>query len=84
MPQMVFGERHYSARSAPGSVRSTRWHLINNSREGAKRRDLYVVQHSKIVKAMDAADDNWWAEVLPQMENENAARPAVNPCHEQY
>jgi arylsulfatase len=78
------------------SVRSPRWHLVSNSREGAKRWELYDVkadpgektdlaaQHSEVVKAMDAAYDKWWADVLPLLDNENAPQPAVNPYHELY
>lgn len=78
------------------SVRSTRWRLVNSSREGVKRWELYDVkadpgeqndlaaQRPEIIKAMDAVYDKWWAEVTPLLENENAPQPAVNPYHELY
>ncbi len=78
------------------SVRSTRWHMVNSNKEGAKRWELYDVkadpaeqtdlaaQHPDVVKTMDAAYDQWWAEVLPRLENETAAQPEVNPYHELY
>ena len=33
---------------------------------------------------MDAEYDQWWAEVLPMLDNENAAQPAINPYQELY
>src|SRR5215468_4666422 len=78
------------------SVRNARWHLVNSSREGVKRWELYDVkadpgektdlaaQHPDVVKELDAAYDKWWAEALPLLENENATQPAVNPYHELY
>jgi arylsulfatase A-like enzyme len=78
------------------SVRNTRWHLVNDSKENVKRWALYdlqadpgektdvAVQHPEVVKELDAAYDKWWAEVLPLLVNETAPQPAVNPYHEQY
>ena len=34
--------------------------------------------------AMRAAYDQWWNEVLPALENENAVGPKVNPFKEAY
>ena len=78
------------------SVRSKRWHLVNDSKENIKRWALYDLQtdpgeltdvagqHSDVVQKLDAAYDKWWAEVQPMLVNENAPQPAVNPYHEQY
>ena len=78
------------------SVRTKRWHLVNDNKENVKRWALYdlqtdpgektdlAAQHPDVVKAMDAEYDQWWAEVLPMLDNENAAQPAINPYHEQY
>ncbi|MGH9839435.1 MAG: arylsulfatase [Blastocatellia bacterium] len=78
------------------SVRNPRWHLVNDSKENLKRWALYDLQadpgektdvaagHPDIVKMLDAEYDKWWAEVMPYLENEDAAQPAVNPYHEQY
>lgn len=78
------------------SIRSSRWHLVNSSKEGVKRWELYDLpvdpgettdlagRYPEVVKKMDAEYDRWWAEVLPLLENENAPQPAVNPYHEQY
>lgn len=78
------------------SVRNTRWHLVNDSKENAKRWMLFDLQadpgekidvaaaHPDIVKQLDAEYDKWWEEVLPMLVNENAPQPAVNPYHEEY
>lgn len=78
------------------SVRTKRWHLVSDSKENVKRWALYDLQidpgeqtdvaaaHPDVVKMMDAEYDKWWAEVMPMLDNENAAQPAVNPYHEQY
>ena len=78
------------------SVRNTRWHLVNDSKENVKRWMLFdlatdpgektdvAAQHPDVVKTLDVAYDKWWAEVLPLLVNENAPQPAVNPYHEQY
>ena len=78
------------------SVRTKRWHLVNDNKENVKRWALYDLQtdpsektdvaaaHPEVVKTMDAEYDKWWAEVIPMLDNENAAQPAVNPYHELY
>jgi arylsulfatase A-like enzyme len=78
------------------SVRTKRWHLVNDSKENFKRWALYdletdpgektdvAAQHPEVVKQMDAEYDKWWAEAQPMLDNENAPQPAVNPYHEQY
>lgn len=78
------------------SVRTKRWHMVNDSKENVKRWALYdlpadpgektdvAALHPDIVKRIDAEYDRWWAEVLPLLDNENAPQPAVNPYHEQY
>ncbi len=90
------GANPNDSKYAQCSVRSTRWHLVNNSKEGVKRWELYDVkadpgekidlasQHPEVVKTMDSVYDKWWADVLPLLENENASQPAVNPYHERY
>lgn len=71
------------------AVRSNRFRLVNN-------RELYDIAHDPdethnvigeypdVVRKMNAAYDQWWAEVLPAMENEQAVGPAVNPFKELY
>ncbi|HEX4951272.1 MAG TPA: arylsulfatase [Blastocatellia bacterium] len=78
------------------SVRTKRWHLVSDNKENVKRWALFDLQadpgektdvaaaHPDVVKMMDAEYDKWWAEVMPLLDNENAAQPAVNPYHEQY
>jgi len=90
------GKDPHDFKYAQCSVRNPRWHLVNSSKEGVKRWELYDVKadpgeqtdlatrHPDVVKEMDAAYDRWWAETLPRLENEDAPQPAVNPYHELY
>jgi arylsulfatase len=78
------------------SVRNTRWHLVNDSKENVKRWVLYdlqndfseqkdvAAQHPDIVKMLEEEYDRWWTSVMPMLVNENVPQPAVNIYHEQY
>lgn len=78
------------------SVRTKRWHLVNDSKENIKRWALFelqadpgektdvATQHPDVVKMMEAEYDKWWAEAMKMLVNETAPQPAVNPYHEQY
>ncbi|MBL7222603.1 MAG: arylsulfatase [Candidatus Brocadiae bacterium] len=71
------------------SVRSQRYRLVNN-------RELYditndpgektnvIAKHPDVVAAMRKAYDQWWAEVLPAMVNEDAPVPKENPFRALY
>ncbi len=77
-------------------IRNKRYHLVNDSKENNKNWMLFDLQSDpgettniaalfpEIVKQLDAEYDKWWDEVMPMLDNENAAQPAVNPYHEQY
>jgi len=78
------------------SVRSPRWHLVCVSKTGQKQWQLFEVladpgetrdvaaQHPEVVKELETAYDQWWDSVQPQLVNENAAGPKVNPFKELY
>jgi arylsulfatase len=78
------------------SVRNTRWHLVSISAPGEKQWRLFDVKadpgekndvaagHPEIVKELDAAYDKWWDSLQPQLVNENAVGPKVNPFKELY
>ena len=84
------------AKYANASIQDGLWSLVFHKRQ----RELYDLradsgertnvaeQHPDIVEQLSAAYDRWWAEVLPCLENENAAGPKVNPFkaayHKQY
>jgi arylsulfatase len=71
------------------AVRSNRFRLVNN-------KELYDIQqdpgetrnvidkYPEEVARMRAAYDQWWSEVLPAMENEDAIGPKVNPFKARY
>jgi arylsulfatase A-like enzyme len=78
------------------SVRTTRWHMVCVSKTGDKQWQLFDVKadpgeknevaasHPDVVKELDAAYDKWWDSVQPQLVNENAVGPKVNPFKELY
>ena len=78
------------------SVRSPRWHLVCDTRDGTKQWQLFDVKadpgektdvaakHPEVVKELDAAYDKWWDAVQPGLVNEDAVGPKVNPFKELY
>ena len=78
------------------SVRNTRWHLVCVSDSGNKEWQLFDVKadpgersdvaalHPEVVKELDTAYDQWWDSVQPQLVNEEAVGPKVNPYAEIY
>ena len=78
------------------SVRNSRWHMVCVSQSGEKEWQLFDVkadpgekkdvaaEHPEVVKELDAAYDKWWDSVQPQLVNENAVGPKVNPFKELY
>ena len=77
------------------AVRSSRWHLVCDT-NGPKRWQLFdlpadpgeksdvAAEHSDVVRELDTAYDRWWDPVQPQLVNENAVGPAVNPFKARY
>jgi arylsulfatase A-like enzyme len=78
------------------SVRGPRWHLVCDTKDGAKRWQLFDVKadpgektdvsagHPEVVEELDAAYDRWWDAVQPGLVNEDAVGPKVNPFKELY
>ncbi len=91
-------ERGKAARSKYSncSVRNTRWQMVCVSKSGEKEWQLFdlavdpgekvdVAQlHPDIVRDLEKVYDQWWDSVQPQLVNENAFGPKVNPYHELY
>jgi arylsulfatase len=78
------------------SVRSPRWHLVSDARDGKKQWQLFDVpadpgektdvadKHPEVIQALDAAYDRWWDSVQPGLVNEAAVGPKVNPFRALY
>jgi arylsulfatase len=78
------------------SVRTKRYHLVNTTPDGSKAWQLFDVsadfgetinlaeREPSIVQQLDEAYDRWWTGILPNLENEDAVGPPVNPFHELY
>jgi arylsulfatase len=78
------------------SIRNTRWQMVCVSRAGQRNWQLFDVkadpgektnvaaEHPEVVKELEAAYDRWWDSVQPQLVNENAVGPSVNPFKALY
>jgi arylsulfatase len=71
------------------SVRNSRFRLVNNAElydlkaDPGEQKNV-IADHPEVVAGLRKAYDQWWAEVLPALENEHAVGPAVNPFKERY
>ena len=61
------------------------WELFDLKEDPGQKTDI-AARHPKVVKQLSAAYDQWWQDVLPHLENEDALKtaPKVNPFKEQY
>jgi arylsulfatase A-like enzyme len=78
------------------SVHSPRWHLVCDTRDGKKRWQLFDVKadpgektdvaakYPSVMAELESAYDKWWDTVQPQLVNEDAIGPKVNPFKELY
>ena len=78
------------------SVRSSRWHLVSDTKNGPKGWQLFDVsvdpgekkdvadQRPAVVKELDAAYEQWWASLPKYLVNEKAVGPKSNPFKELY
>jgi arylsulfatase A-like enzyme len=68
------------------AVRSAQYRLVNNTELFDIKADPgetknVIADHAEIVAEMRKAYDQWWSEILPALENEDAIGPEVNPYH---
>jgi arylsulfatase len=59
------------------------WELYDIKSDTGETTDVSS-QFPEAVKRMDAAYGQWWEEILPCLENENAVGPKVNPFQELF
>ena len=59
------------------------WQLFDVKADPGEKTDVAAL-HPDVVKELDAAYDQWWDSVQPQLVNENADGPKVNPFKELY
>jgi len=71
------------------AVRNSRFRLVNNKELYDIKSDPgettnVIVRFPDVVGKMREAYDQWWEEILPALENEDAVGPKVNPFKERY
>lgn len=81
--------RAAGSKFAQCAVRNARFRLVNNRELFDLKADPgeqtnVIEQHPEVVTAMRAAYAQWWAEVLPGLENETVLGPKVNPFKALY
>jgi len=85
LPPRKFGE--CSIRSSRYSMvyGKSAWELYDLKVDPGQDKDV-AARHPDIMKAAAAAYDQWWQDVLPHLENEDAYKtaPKVNPFKEQF
>lgn len=80
----------------PCAVRSGRWHLVHEAKAAPGAWQLFHVkadpgertdvagEHPEVVARLTAEFDRWWDSVQPQLVNEKAVGPEVNPFKKLY
>lgn len=78
------------------SIRTPEWHMVCTSKEGEKAWELFNIRSDPgekqnlaatqpdVVNKLDSAYDTWWSSIQPQLVNEDAVGPKVNPFKELY
>ena len=73
--------------TAPFATAASGWSIIasctTSSHDPGETTNV-IDQHPEVVADMRAAYDQWWSEVLPAMENEDAVGPKINPFKARY
>ena len=60
-----------------------KWELYDLKADPGEKRDL-ASERPEVVAKLEVAYDAWWASILPDLVNEDAVGPKVNPFKEQY
>jgi arylsulfatase len=71
------------------AVRNARFQMVNNAElydlkiDPGQNRNV-IAEHPEVVAEMRRVYDQWWNEILPALENENAVGPKINPFKAAY
>ncbi len=60
-----------------------KWELYDLAADAGEKQDS-AARYPRELEQMDAAYDRWWAEILPDLENENAVPPKASPYKQMY
>ncbi len=78
-----------NAKFTHAAIRNARVKLVNHvelydlQSDPAESRNV-LDAHPQVVSDLRAANDRWWAEIPPNLENELARGPAINPFKARY
>ena len=70
-------------------IRDRRFALVNDSElydlktDPGEKKNI-IQDHAEVVAKLRAAYDEWWNEVMPRLENEDAIGPKINPFKAMY
>ena len=87
--------RAAESKTAQCSIRNARYHLVNAVNRGEKwelfdieqdpgEKQNTIADHPEVAVQLKQKLDEWWAEVLPELVNEDAVGPKVNPFKQLY
>ena len=71
------------------SVRNARFQMVNNKelydlKTDPGEKQNVIAENPEVAEKLRPAYDQWWSEILPALENENAVGPKENPFKEAY
>lgn len=71
------------------AVRNARFQLVNNTelydlKSDPGQKQNVIAEHPEVVAEMRRAYGQWWNEILPALENEDATGPKINPFKAAY
>lgn len=77
------------AKHAKCSIRNARFTLVNNNELYDLKADPgetqnVIAEHPEVVADLRTAYNQWWEDVLPRLENEEAVGPKINPFKARY
>jgi arylsulfatase len=78
-----------ASKFAKCAVRNARFKLVNDTelfdlKEDPGEKQNVIARQPEATRQLRSAYDQWWSEILPALENEDAVGPKENPFKELY
>jgi arylsulfatase len=77
------GKPDAKPKKAKPKLAPQRWQLFDVQADAGEQNDV-AAKHAEVVAELTAAYDKWWDSEQPQLVNESAIGPKVNPFKERY